>query len=71
MPFLRAHGWPRLARAHFIAAFACLALAACQTDDGLTTGSINGAPRAVAFEELGPVLMKGIPEPVRLYRASR
>ena len=25
----------------------------------------------VAFEELGPVLMKGIPEPVPLYRASR
>lgn len=55
MPFLRAHGWPRFARAHFIVAFACLALAACQTDDSLTTGSINGAPRAVAFDSIdGP-----------------
>jgi adenylate cyclase len=25
----------------------------------------------VAFEELGPVVMKGLPEPVRLYRALR
>ena len=55
MPFLRAHGWPRFVRAHFIAAFACLLLAACQTDDSLTTGSINAAPRAVAFDSIdGP-----------------
>lgn len=55
MPFLRAHGWPRFARAHFIAAFACLLLAACQTDDNLMTGSINGAPRAIAFDSIdGP-----------------
>jgi class 3 adenylate cyclase len=25
----------------------------------------------VSFEELGPVVMKGIPKPVRLYRALR
>jgi class 3 adenylate cyclase len=25
----------------------------------------------IDFEELGPVMMKGIPEPVRLYRATR
>jgi class 3 adenylate cyclase len=25
----------------------------------------------VAFEELGPVVMKGLPQPVRLYRALR
>ena len=25
----------------------------------------------VAFEELGPVVMKGVPEPIRLYRAQR
>jgi hypothetical protein len=55
MPFLRAHGWPRFAHAHFVAAFACLLLAACQTDDNLTTGSINAAPRAIAFDSIdGP-----------------
>ncbi len=32
-----------------------------------TEGGVNG----VEFEELGPVVMKGIPEPVRLYRATR
>lgn len=32
----------------------------------------NGALAAIAeIEELGPVVMKGIPEPVRLYRAVR
>ncbi len=42
-------------RAHVAAAFACLLLAACQTDDTLTTGSINAAPRAVAFDSIdGP-----------------
>jgi class 3 adenylate cyclase len=25
----------------------------------------------VCFDELGPVVMKGIPEPIRLWRASR
>jgi len=27
-------------------------------------------PRAVCFEELGPVVMKGLPTPIRLWRAS-
>jgi class 3 adenylate cyclase len=25
----------------------------------------------ICFDELGPVVMKGIPEPIRLWRASR
>jgi hypothetical protein len=55
MPLLKAYRWPRFSRAHLIAAFACMALAACQTDDGLTTGSINTAPRAIAFDSIdGP-----------------
>lgn len=45
----------RFSRAHVFAAFTCLLLAACQTDDNLTTGSINAAPRAVAFDSIdGP-----------------
>lgn len=36
-----------------------------------TVAALERQPAAVAFEELGPVLMKGIPDPVRLYRASR
>ena len=38
------------------AALACLLLAACQTDNGLVTGSLGpGAPRAIAFESIdGP-----------------
>jgi hypothetical protein len=43
----------RFSRAHIAAAFACLCLAACQTNDNLTTGSIgNDAPRAIAFESI-------------------
>lgn len=46
----------RVSRAHVIAACACLLLAACQTDDNLTTGSIDAAaPQAVAFDSIdGP-----------------
>lgn len=41
----------RFSRAHIAAAFACLCLAACETNDNLTTGSIgNAVPRAIAFE---------------------
>jgi class 3 adenylate cyclase len=36
-----------------------------------TLVALERQPHSVAFEELGPVLMKGIPDPVRLYRASR
>ncbi|HWK87663.1 MAG TPA: hypothetical protein VNQ34_09185 [Xanthobacteraceae bacterium] len=55
MPLFRAHRWRRFSRAHFAAAFACLLLAACQTDDNMTTGAINGAPRAIAFDSIdGP-----------------
>jgi hypothetical protein len=55
MPLLRAHCWPRFLRAHLVVAFACLLLTACQTDDNLTTGSINAAPRAIAFDSIdGP-----------------
>jgi hypothetical protein len=37
------------------AALACLLLAACQTDNGLVTGSLGSAPRAIAFESIdGP-----------------
>ncbi|MDZ4278586.1 MAG: adenylate/guanylate cyclase domain-containing protein [Dehalococcoidia bacterium] len=34
-----------------------------------TRTQIEGRLPDVSFEELGPVVMKGIPEPVRLYRA--
>jgi adenylate cyclase len=34
-----------------------------------TRSEINDDLPGVAFEELGPVVMKGIPDPVRLYRA--
>ena len=33
-----------------------------------TREQIDGQLEGVAFEELGPVMMKGIPQPVRLYR---
>lgn len=33
--------------------------------------ALGSPPGGVDFEELGPVLMKGIPDPVRLYRATR
>ena len=48
--------WARFSCAHLAAAFACLWLAACQTDDNLTTGSINAsAPRAISFDSIdGP-----------------
>ncbi len=35
-----------------------------------TLTQIEGRLPEVAFEELGPVVMKGIPQPVRLYRAQ-
>lgn len=35
------------------------------------TARIGDAPPGVYFEEVGPVVMKGIPEPVPLYRAVR
>lgn len=34
-----------------------------------TMAQIDGKLPEVSFEELGPVVMKGIPQPVRLYRA--
>ena len=36
-----------------------------------TRSEIDGGLPDVAFEEIGPVVMKGIPAPVRLYRAVR
>jgi adenylate cyclase len=33
------------------------------------TNRVGAAAREVEFEEVGPVLMKGIPEPVSIYRA--
>jgi class 3 adenylate cyclase len=36
-----------------------------------TLSAVGARLQAVTFEELGPVIMKGIPAPVRLYRASR
>jgi hypothetical protein len=56
MPDLFTRLRARVSRAHVAAAFACLMLAACQTDDNLTTGSINAnAPQAVAFDSIdGP-----------------
>ena len=35
-----------------------------------TLAQVQGRLPGVAFEELGPVVMKGIPQPVRLYRAQ-
>jgi class 3 adenylate cyclase len=32
---------------------------------------VEGRLPGVAFDELGPVVMKGIPTPVRLWRATR
>jgi len=32
---------------------------------------VEGRVASVAFDEIGPVVMKGIPEPVRLWRATR
>ena len=46
-----------LSRGRIVAsALACLWLAACQTDNGLVTGSLGaGGPRAIAFESIdGP-----------------
>lgn len=31
----------------------------------------GNAPAGVVFDEIGPVMMKGIPDPVRLFRATR
>jgi hypothetical protein len=56
MSISRAYGREGFLRAPVVAAFACLLLAACQTDNGLITGSLgqNGA-RAIAFESIdGP-----------------
>jgi adenylate cyclase len=36
-----------------------------------TLTAMSRALPEVAFEELGPVVMKGVPEPIRLYRAQR
>lgn len=36
-----------------------------------TVREVHGKLPDVSFEELGPVVMKGIPEPISLYRASR
>lgn len=56
MPITQTRPRARFSRAHIAAAFACLCLAACETNDNLTTGSIgNTAPRAIAFESIdGP-----------------
>jgi len=56
MPASQTRPQARFSCAHLAAAFACLWLAACQTDDNLTTGSINtSAPRAISFESIdGP-----------------
>jgi adenylate cyclase len=40
------------------------------SDDARIEVEAAGAP-AVCFDELGPVVMKGIPRPVRLFRAER
>ncbi|MEX2238717.1 MAG: adenylate/guanylate cyclase domain-containing protein [Dehalococcoidia bacterium] len=34
-------------------------------------GRVNDQLEGVLFDELGPVVMKGVPEPVRLFRAHR
>ena len=55
MPLFRGQQRPRFSCAHVVAVFACLWLAACQTDDNLTTGSVNAAPHAIAFDSIdGP-----------------
>lgn len=55
MLLLKGFQRPRFSRARFAAVFACLLLAACQTDDNLTTGSVGAAPRAIAFDSIdGP-----------------
>lgn len=56
MSVRRAFGRDGFSRAHIAAAFACLLLAACQTDDNLVTGSTGEtAPRAIAFDSIdGP-----------------
>ncbi|HTN80579.1 MAG TPA: adenylate/guanylate cyclase domain-containing protein [Acidimicrobiales bacterium] len=36
-----------------------------------TRADVAGRVPTVAFDEIGPVVMKGIPEPVRLWRATR
>jgi class 3 adenylate cyclase len=36
-----------------------------------TFAAVGAKLPTVTFEELGPVIMKGIPAPIRLYRASR
>ena len=36
-----------------------------------TRAAIAGGLPQVIFDEIGPVVMKGIPAPIRLYRASR
>ena len=35
-----------------------------------TRSAAEGLVPQVCFEELGPVVMKGIPQPIRLWRAS-
>jgi adenylate cyclase len=36
-----------------------------------TRSALDGPPAGVCFDELGPVVMKGLPEPVPLFRAWR
>lgn len=56
MPMFQICRKARFSRAHIAAAFACLCLAACETNDNLVTGSLgNASPRAIAFESIdGP-----------------
>jgi hypothetical protein len=56
MSVSRAYGREAFLRAPLVAAFACLLLAACQTDNGLVTGSLGpSGTRAIAFESIdGP-----------------
>jgi class 3 adenylate cyclase len=35
-----------------------------------TLAEVGGEANGISFEELGPVVMKGLPQPVRLYRAA-
>lgn len=56
----RAYGRGKFSRPHIVAAFACLLLGACQTDNNLITGSLGqDSPRAIAFESID-----GPPQPV-------
>jgi len=56
----RAYGRGKFSRPHIVAAFACLLLGACQTDNNLITGSLGqDGPRAIAFESID-----GPPQPV-------